>query len=70
MSNNKTKHVRIFSKDAELFKLVGLKISAEIGEVVSSGEIINALLQYANGNGEITADEISRKLEPIVRATG
>ena len=67
MSNSKTKHVRIFSKDAESFKLIGLKVSAEVGEPVSSGEIINALLRHAQGRGESQIDTVSRVLVPYIR---
>ena len=57
MSNEITK-CRILRADNELIKLVALKLTADKMRVVTTAEVLHALLKSFNQSGERSADEI------------
>jgi hypothetical protein len=53
-----TVHARIYKADREMLNRVALKLSAQFERQINIGEVINGLIQNANGVGEIEAEKI------------
>lgn len=63
MSTTKIGKVRSFDKDIEIINLVALKLCGKLNRVITNKDVINALLQHANGNGNLEPDKIINSIK-------
>lgn len=61
MSNDFT-HIRVSKVDRDSMNMIALKVSATLGRPVSTGEVLNGLLQLLEPKREKQAESISNQL--------
>ena len=66
--SNDVSHIRVFVADRDVLNLVALKLSATIERKVSTGEVLNGVLQLLEPERKKQADVISKKLASVLGA--